>query len=194
MTPWEEEELFRVAMQDVIPLNPGGRARIPPSRPQRPQPHFALQEELEAYAQLADWVRGSGSFELVYGDEYVDGGIVGLSPEVLQKLRGGEFSPQDHVDLHGFRYEDAREVVVDFVRRSFAQGLRCVLIVPGRGKNSKDRQPVLKEGLVKWLTRSPLKPIVLAFSSARSHHGGVGAFYVLLRRAPGSVPVVTPAR
>ncbi|MGV8075436.1 MAG: Smr/MutS family protein, partial [Syntrophobacteraceae bacterium] len=73
-------------------------------------------------------------------------------------------------------------------------GYRCVLVVPGRGLNSQDKQPVLKNGLIKWLTQTPLNRFVLAFASARSYDGGAGAFYVLLRRNPGKATFLVPAR
>jgi len=76
----------------------------------------------------------------------------------------------------------------------FAARRRCVLIIAGRGLNSKDKEPVLKNNLPAWLTRAPLKRVVLAFASARSYDGGWGAFYVLLRKNEGKAPVVTPAR
>jgi DNA-nicking Smr family endonuclease len=189
----DEALLFRQAMVDVIPLDRATRARVPQCRTPGTSPRFARREEMEVYAHLVDLVSGNGSFELSYSDEYVDGAVVGLSPKVLNKLRKGAFSYQDYVDLHGFSRVQAHQVVIDFVRRSFAQGYRCILIVSGRGLNSEQRQPVLKDHLVIWLTHSPLKRLVLAFASARSHDGGVGAFYVLLRRGERKAPFVTPA-
>jgi DNA-nicking Smr family endonuclease len=189
----DEALLFRQAMVDVIPLDRTARARVAQLRPPNTCPRFARREEMEVYAHLVDLVSGGGSFELSYSDEYVDGAVVGLSPKVLAKLRKGAFSTQDYADLHGLNRVQAQQVVIDFVRRSFAQGYRCVLIVSGRGLNSVHRQPVLKDHLVTWLTHSPLKRLVLAFASARSHDGGVGAFYVLLRRGERKAPFVTPA-
>jgi DNA-nicking Smr family endonuclease len=89
---------------------------------------------------------------------------------------------------------EARAAVTEFVLESFAQGCRCLLIVSGRGLNSQDKEPVLKQNLVIWLTQAPLKRVVLAFASARSHDGGAGAFYVLLRRNQGKVSFCVPAR
>ncbi len=139
-------------------------------------------------------VSGEAPFEVWYSDEYVDGAVVGLSPEIVKKLKRGDFSYQDHIDLHGCNREEARERVNHFVKRSFSRKLRCVLIVSGRGLNSRERQPVLKQELVRWLTHTPLRRIVLAFASARSYDGGAGAFYVLLRRKEGKAPFVMPAR
>jgi DNA-nicking Smr family endonuclease len=176
----------------VAPLPETRRIRVPPAPPCRVSPRFRLWEEMDAYESLAQFVAGEGCFELSYSDEYVDGAIAGLSPKILKKLRNGDFSCQDHVDLHGCNVDRAYDVVVGFVRRSYGQGRRCVLIIPGRGLNSEGRMPVLKKNLVGWLTHAPLNRLVLAFTSARSYDGGVGALYVLMRRNPGKGRFVTP--
>ena len=189
-----EEAIFLNAMADVVPLPRARHERVPPSPPNKAPPRFLAQEELEVYAHLVDLVTGEGPFELTYSDEYVDGAVVGLSPEILKKLRRGDFSYQDCLDLHGYNSNQAHELVTQFACESFAHRLRCILIVCGRGLNSAGREPVLKQNLVTWLTRAPLKRLVLAFACARSWDGGAGAFYVLLRRNRGKAPFVCPAR
>ncbi|MEM5787362.1 MAG: Smr/MutS family protein [Syntrophobacteraceae bacterium] len=178
----------------MAPLPQKKRETVPARPPRKEPPRFLAREESEAFTELVDLVAGEGPFELSYSDEYVDGAVVGISPAVLKKLRGGGFSYQDHLDLHGFNRQQARTETVEFIMKSFGARRRCVLIIPGRGLNSKDKEPVLKNSLVAWLTRSPLKRVVLAFASARSYDGGWGAFYVLLRKNEGKAPVVTPAR
>ena len=190
----DEETMFFEAMADVVPLAKPERERIPPSRPTKTLPRFLAQEELEVYSYLVDLVTGEGSFELTHSDEYIDGAVVGLSPEILKKLRNGDFSYQDCLDLHGYNRQQAGDLVTQYVCESFARSLRCILIVCGRGLNSKDKEPVIKHNLVTWLTRAPLKRLVLAFASARAWDGGAGAFYVLLRRNPGKAPFVCPAQ
>jgi DNA-nicking Smr family endonuclease len=186
--------LFRRAMVDVEPLCGNGQIRIPPpARTGRP-PRFLEDENSEVFRHLVGLVGGKVPFELWYSDEYVDGAVVGLSPEVVMKLKKGDFSYQDYIDLHGCKREEGREKVSRFVKGSFARKLRCILIVSGRGLNSRERRPVLKQELVHWLTHAPLKRMVLAFASARSYDGGAGAFYVLLRRNEEKAPFVMPAR
>jgi len=189
----ESDRLFQEAMKGVVPIDRAGQERVPPAAPVSTPARFLQQEELEALTHLEDLVSGDIPFELVYSDEYVDGAVVGLSPKVLKKLRNGDFSYQEYVDLHGYTRAEARAVVIDFVQESFARKLRCILIISGRGLNSRDKEPVLKQGLVSWLIRAPLKSMVLAFASARSYDGGAGAFYVLLRRNKGGAPLLTPA-
>ena len=191
--PDEEEELFREAMAGVEPIAGPGAERVPLPVGMTKAPGFLAREEAEVYARLVDLVSGDGPFELNYSDEYVDGAVVGLSPEIIRKLRNGDFSYQKYIDLHGCNRLQAREKVTRFLLEGFAGKWRCLLIVSGRGLNSEDKEPVLKRALVNWLTRAPLKRIVLAFASARSCDGGAGAFYVLLRRNPGKAPFVSPA-
>ncbi len=189
----EEERLFFEAMADVRPLPHDGRERVPPSGPTCGFPRFAVREDWEVLAHLADLVSGESRFSVHYSDEYMDGAVVGLAPTVLKKLRNGDFSYQDHVDLHGLTRQEAQDRVTDFLVRSHARGVRCVLIVCGRGLNSQGKEPVLKRALVSWMTHAPLKRLVLAFASARTWDGGAGAVYVLLRRRKGKNPVRTPA-
>lgn len=191
--PELEEAAFLSAMADVSPLERGGTTRIQPAPPVRTPPRFREEEDLEAYRHLVRLVNGEAPFDLWYSDEYVDGAVVGLSPGVMKKLRDGAFSYQEHLDLHGCKTEDAHHRVEGFIRRSFAKGRRCVLIVPGRGLNSRERRPILKQKLVEWLTRAPLGRMVMAFASARSYDGGAGALYVLLRRNECKAPFKTPA-
>jgi len=96
--------------------------------------------------------------------------------------------------LHGLNRLEARGEVREFITECFAARRRCVLIIAGRGLNSRDKEPVLKNNLPIWLTRAPLKRMVLAFASARSYDGGWGAFYVLLRKSEGKAPLIMPAR
>lgn len=189
----DDRSLFLAAMEGVTPLQTGGARKLAGRRRRHQLPRFLAQEEQEVLLQLEELVRGEGDFDLFWSDEHVDGAVVGLSPAVLKKLRRGEFSYQAHLDLHGATRLEARPMVQQFVLKKQAQGLRCLLIICGRGLNSKNREPVLKEHLVRWLTRSPLKGLVLAFCCARSWDGGAGAFYVLLRRSKSQTPVLTPA-
>ncbi len=42
---------------------------------------------------------------------------------------------------------------------------------------------MLRQELTAWLTKAPLKRVVLAFTTAQPRHGGSGAVYLLLRQA-----------
>lgn len=63
----------------------------------------------------------------------------------------------------------AFEALRGFFKGSWYKGLRTVLVVPGRGRNSPDGMGVLREKLQSWLTQDPFKRVVLAFCTAQPH-------------------------
>jgi len=173
--------LFKHAMQDVTPLAARARDRVAepaPATPPRPVQH----PDAEALAELHDLINGTAPFDITSRDDFIEGAAVGLNPRLLRRLRAGEFAYQAHIDLHGMISEEARVAVDAFLAKAYQTGKRCVLIVHGRGRNSKDQIPVLKTRLTNWLARGQWARLVLAFTSARSCDGGAGALYVLLRR------------
>ena len=178
-----EEELFLQAMHGVDPLQ-GVKERVATkARPaQGPQPP---DEEQEVAGHLADLVSGRVEFALEYSEDYARGHVKGLDTKTVLRLKAGHYSPEAHLDLHGLNAEQAFAALVPFMRESYMQGRRCVLLIPGRGKNSPDGQAVLRERVQSWLTRDPLKRVVLAFCTALPKHGGAGALYVLLRKVKG---------
>lgn len=158
----------------------GDRDRVASTKP-AVEPR-GLDEDRAVQAYLRDLVDGVVPFDIADSDEYIEGAVQGLDRAVLRRLRRGEYSVQAHLDLHGMNREEARDAVARFVRSSLGRGLRCVLIVHGRGLHAKDQIPVLKEKLKAWLTRGAIGSAVLAFTTARPYDGGAGAVYVLLRR------------
>ena len=139
-------------------------------------------DEAEAFAQLSELVSGEGPFDISDTVEYLEGTAPGIDRRLLQGLKRGDYALQGHLDLHGLSRAEAKEAVDRFLTESRRGGKRCVLLVHGRGLNSKDQIPVLKEQLKIWLQRGRMGRAVLAFATARPHDGGAGALYVLLRR------------
>src|SRR5262249_38955368 len=109
----------------------------------------------------------------------------GVDRAHLARLRRGEVEVERRLDLHGLTAAEARRELERELRDAQAAGVRCVLVVHGRGLHS-DAGPVLRDGVLTWLTAEPLAARVLAFASALPRDGGAGASYVLLRRVrPG---------
>lgn len=121
-------------------------------------------------------------FEVTRSGERSEGLARGIDRAHLARLRRGEQRVERRVDLHGLTAAEARRELTAALRAAFAAGVRCVLVVHGRGLHS-EAGPVLRDGVVDWLTAAPLAPLVMAFSSAQPRDGGPGASYVLLRRA-----------
>lgn len=175
--PTSEEEVFQAAMSQVAPLKPGPKQTQPQWRPKAPP---TADEDSEVLAQLADLVSGALPLDVRDTDEYVEGAQPGLSPEILRRLSEGLFSISDHLDLHGLTVPQAHQRLTRFIQQARQQGLRCLLVIHGRGKSSPLGQPILKPHVIAWLSRSGLRRHVLAFATARPYDGGAGALYVLL--------------
>jgi DNA-nicking Smr family endonuclease len=177
-----DDRLFADEMAGVAPLAPDPRGRRGAPSPSPTPTRRRLGDEAEAYAQLADLVDGTGPFDIADSDEYIEGLAPGIDRRLLRKLRRGDYALQGHLDLHGLVSDEARDAVDRFLSAARAAGKRCVLLIHGRGLNSKEGIPVLKERLKIWLTRGRIARAVLAFATARPADGGAGAVYVLLRK------------
>jgi DNA-nicking Smr family endonuclease len=170
-SPPEDAE-FRRAVADAEPLE--SRKKIVHRRPAPPVPRQRLRDERAALAESlgplsVDDALDAGN-ELVYLQD-------GYSRDVLRKLRRGHWVVEDELDLHGMNRHAAAVSVAQFLRECRRRGRRCVRIVHGKGLGSRQREPVLKGLVRKWLLRDE----VLAFSQAPAAQGGSGAVLVLLK-------------
>ena len=180
--PDTDDQLFDNAMADVNPFSEEIRKRISgPVRNIKPS-HQPPDKEKEVMDHLRELVKGSIDMDITFNDEYIEGAISGVGKKIMRRLKRGQLPVQDHIDLHGLTQKEAETEVKNFLIRCHGRGFRCVLIIHGRGLNSPDSFPVLKERLPVWLNRGPARKIVLAFATARPYDGGTGAIYVLLRK------------
>ena len=126
-----------------------------------------------------------GGFELARHGERVEGLAQGIDRQHLLRLRRGEWRIERRVDLHGLTAPEARRELASELQDAALEGARCVLVIHGRGLHSESG-PVLRDGVLAWLTAPPLAARVMAFATALPRDGGPGASYVLLRRTrPG---------
>lgn len=170
----EDMDLFWQAVSDVKPLNKKG----PEVVEKKPKSSFKKDKD----SALEKFLNGNFEFKVEYTDEYLQGVVKGVNERILNKLKNGGFSVEAYLDLHGFTVDDANFTLLKFIRDNYLQNKRCLLVVTGRGINSPLGIGILKREVQNWLTREPLKRIVLAFCSALPRHGGAGAIYVLLRK------------
>lgn len=174
----DEADLFFNAMQGVDELSGSGRD-VAANKPRIKKPTPRKSSEKKA---LDDFLSGNIEFELEHSEEYMHGYVRGLDSKIFQQLKAGSLSWESHVDLHGLNSDQAFDTLLFFVRESYLQNKRCLLVVTGRGRNSPGGRSVLKQEIQTWLTREPLRRIVLAFCTAQPKDGGGGALYVLLRK------------
>jgi DNA-nicking Smr family endonuclease len=172
----EDAALFRSSVGEIKPLS---HDRHEQRRP-RP-PAVARQRAIDERRVLAELDSGEWEpWEIETGDEllYKD---IGVQDRLIRKLRRGLVPVEAELDLHGMTVATAKQAVANFLVQARDAGLRCVRIIHGKGLRSRNKQPILKGKLDRWLR---LRREVLAFCSARPSDGGNGAVYVLLRR-PG---------
>ncbi|WP_423196296.1 MULTISPECIES: Smr/MutS family protein [unclassified Cupriavidus] len=171
----EEADVFRNSVGGVNQLRDRNRVSHPP---QHPAP-VATQTERNDKAVLAASLSDEFDVENLLDTEEMSFRRPGIGLDVIRKLRRGEWVPQDKIDLHGLRREEAREALAEFLRKSVRNGVRCVRVIHGKGNGSPDKLPVLKGKVRSWLVQ---KDEVIAFVQARETQGGAGAVMVLLRQ------------
>ena len=170
-----EADLFRSSMGDVAPLKKADKAAIVPPRPLP----IARQHLADEQAALRESLSDEFTIEsLLDTDEALSYAREGIGPDVVRKLRRGNWVIQAQLDLHGLRTDEARDALGEFLRTSVKRGLRCVRVIHGKGLGSVNKTPVLKNKVRNWLVQ---KDEVIAFCQARAADGGAGALIVLLQ-------------
>ena len=170
-----ERNLFALSIGQVKPLRSRNEVNFlePPSEPLPLQ--LVLDEQNVLREAMSDEFDVSTLLDV---DDQLSFRRPGIGLDVTRKLRGGHWSIQRQLDLHGLRSDEAREALGQFIRLSHRTGVRCVRIVHGKGLGSPGRTPVLKGKVQRWLVQ---KKEVLAFVQARPLDGGAGALVVLLQ-------------
>lgn len=170
----EQARLFQEAVRDVTPLPESNRADIQKIRPAP----VARQRALDEASALASSLSDDIDIELLLQtDESLSWKRDHLSHQVIPRLRRGHWSVKAQLDLHGKRVDEAREALVEFLSGALKREIRCVRIVHGKGLGSVNKEPVLKNKVLRWLVQ---REEVLAFCQARPNDGGSGALIVLL--------------
>jgi DNA-nicking Smr family endonuclease len=105
---------------------------------------------------------------------------IGIDRRSWLRLKRGQVVIEQTVDLHGLTQEQAHDRLGRFLTDAQRAGLRCVLVVTGKGLLHGG---VLRHMVPRWLNEGANRERVLAFAPAQPKHGGAGALYLLIRRA-----------
>ncbi len=100
------------------------------------------------------------------------------------KLSKGRLPIEGRVDLHGMTQREAHALLLSFLHRAYAEGMRYVLVITGKG-SSFGSDGVLRRAVPEWLATPPFKSLISSHDSAARNHGGSGAIYIRLRRHGG---------
>ncbi|UYM16465.1 Smr/MutS family protein [Endozoicomonas euniceicola] len=177
----DPRRLFEQAMQGVQPIKSKKRhdqqrkpsADIPEST-MHTRRSAAQRTESGGGAALSEaWV------EPVDPEQRIDFSRPGLQQTRLRQLRQGMIPVRYQLDLHGYKIEEARELISEFLYFCKTQSFACVRIIHGKSHRRTDRQNTLKSHVNHWLRQIP---DVLAFCSAPPSEGGTGSVLVLIRK------------
>ncbi|HCR85679.1 MAG TPA: hypothetical protein DIV86_03270 [Alphaproteobacteria bacterium] len=91
------------------------------------------------------------------------------------------FQIQAKLDLHGYTLNDAYDTFFEFVEYCLEQDVYNLLIVTGKGSNSKERGETINYQFPHWCENPFLGKYIKSVKPAEIQHGGGGAFYVRLK-------------
>jgi DNA-nicking Smr family endonuclease len=169
----DDVALFRAAVGQVAPIA-NDRAELRP-KPPAPIPAQTRADERAAMRAVMEMPLEELALELSDPLNYAQSGV---SKRLLRKLGRGEFSAAAELDLHGMNQREAATAIAGFLDAQRAARRLCVRIIHGKGLNSIDAQPVLKQLTDRILRR---RGDVLAYRTARAADGGGGAVLVLIK-------------
>jgi DNA-nicking Smr family endonuclease len=168
-----DDDLFHRTMKDARPLR--GRRPVTPA-PSKPAPKPAAP--VPRAATPAPTISSLPDLD--------PRTATGLDRATEETLRRGKLTPEASIDLHGHTLAEAERALARFLERAQASGARVALVVTGKpARESDDNRPVggrIHAEFPHWLNRPENRARVIGVRPANPRHGGVGAFYVMLRR------------
>ncbi len=169
-----DEDFWFEAVKDV-------KKTAKPKVVSKKTPQKIVLHERSSYATQQDFSTYSK-----FLDDFENGGI---DNSTMRKFKREEFKVEAVLDLHGITENEAFEKVEDFIARNYTLGRRCVIIITGKGRPHNDEDDifaprgVLKQRVPQWLNMARIRSMILIYKHPSEKLGGVGALYILLRRA-----------
>lgn len=177
----DEIALWQAAMRGVAPLRDAPAQPLPAlSDPVTPDPPAAAPQN-HATPQRPPPLRAPALLPITTDR------IPGLDKASAGRLKRGKLPIEARLDLHGMTQDEAHRRLDRFIAAATRDGLRCVLVITGKGQRSladrdADTGGILRAAVPRWLNEAALRPLILAFTHAQQRDGGAGALYILLRR------------
>ena len=105
----------------------------------------------------------------------------------LRRIKNGKIIIEGTLDLHGLSLKEAESMLRLYVGDGLRQKKRLLLIITGKGSNSKSnihgKTLTIKSELKNWLSDSFYSDKVQYISKALDRHGGEGAYYFFLKKS-----------
>ena len=101
-----------------------------------------------------------------------------LEAKAKKRLKSKNFFFDAIVDLHGKTEVQAFEIVKNFIKNSYLNEHKNIIIVTGKGINSQGK---LKLKTPLWLKSEELSKFIVGFETMPNSKGGEGALFVKLK-------------
>lgn len=185
----EEIDLWQQVVRKADRLHPGSHS-TPPALPlPKPKPTKTPVPRIDAFELGSRAKKKPAAHDLKPSiTDRLFSAPVQMDKKSFGRMKRGKLKPEGKLDLHGMRVDAAHPALIRFILTAQASGKRLVLVVTGKGKHKDDDGPiptprgVLRHQVPHWLELPPLAQAVLQVTPAHVSHGGVGAYYVYLRR------------
>ncbi|EXU76945.1 MULTISPECIES: DNA endonuclease SmrA [Erwinia] len=172
MSP-DDKELFKDAMEDVVPLK-NRASTLWLKSPARQAPQHSVAEPLPQNPLI------SGLLDIIPVTTPLEYKAQGIQQGVLDKLRCGKYRPDASLNLLRQPTESCRQILYRFMLEAMLENCRNLLIIHGKGSKDTAHANIVRSYLFRWLQQFEE---VQAFCIARPQHGGSGACYVGLRKS-----------
>ena len=101
-----------------------------------------------------------------------------LDKKTKRKLNSNKLPINAIIDLHGKTESQAYEIIKSFIKNSYLNEHRNIIIITGKGANSRGK---LKLTTPLWLNSEELSKFVVGFETMPNNKGGDGALFVKLK-------------
>lgn len=173
-----DKELLAQAYRQVIPLKGHHRVTHEPPRHEG-RPSAQTLNRRARSSEAATRVLGpSDGDPHTFAQPLETYRTSGVSAQALRRLRRDAARIREQLDLHGLTRDQARAMVLHFVKQAHSRGINQIIIIHGQGYGSTGGSSVLRQLTRHWLTQMPE---VLGFITPNPAQGGKGAVAVLLR-------------
>ncbi|WP_434952007.1 Smr/MutS family protein [Shewanella sp. HL-SH4] len=178
----DDKVLFFEEMADVIPLKDINKTQsvnlASSSSPTAGQ--LAKQSALNEHDLLTVLPLMPYQFSRISPDEIVSHQHDGMQDAVFKQLRLGKYDIKTILDVHEYSLVQARLSLINCIFGAFERGERNILVIHGKGYNSKPYPGLMKSAICDWLFRIDH---VAAFHSATRDQGSTGAMFVMLKKS-----------
>ena len=180
----EDKSLFISAMQDVKPLHKEKQTIAEKHRKPQSDSKQLLKKVKKRQYQQKLYSRKDSDYSLTKSNQCVEAfeklnySQPGVRAQEMNTLKKGTFKLDAALDLHGFNRDQAEIKIMQFLKECMHYQCRYIRVIHGKGYNSEDGFPVLKNLTYQVLITNPQ---VIAFHSAPEKDGGVGAINILLK-------------